>query len=125
MIGLERPREFVGDRRHLVGRLLAVERRIQVDAFRATRHRESLEPHSGQNRAYEFRDLDAFREPRALTGVEIEHEPVGVLARPTLAEPPLRNVQFERCLLRHPGQSRQIVDEGIGVDVIGVLDVAA
>jgi hypothetical protein len=95
-----------------------------VDSLAAARHGERIEAHPAQHRAHDLRDLDALRQAGSLTGVEVEHESVRVLAGPVAAEPPLRNVDLERGDLREPDESREIVDERIVVDVVGMLDAA-
>jgi hypothetical protein len=114
--------QLVGDVRDLRGRRLAVEGRVQVDALGAGRHRVRVESHAVQDLARGHGDLDALGQPDAVARVEVEDEPVRVLLRAAGAEPPLRDVQFERGLLRHPHQGRQIVDDRVLVVVLRVVD---
>ncbi|MEZ5214620.1 MAG: hypothetical protein R2692_07990, partial [Microbacterium sp.] len=99
VIGLESARQLAGERRDLLRRARAVEARIEMDAFRPARHGQGLHAHAVQDLARPPGDLGAFGQPRAGTGVEIEHEPIGLSSTALRTggrfEPPLRGVQLE------------------------------
>ncbi len=125
MIGLHRSGEFVSNGRHLIGGLLAVEGRVEVDAFAAARHRHDRQPHVAEDLAHHPGDLRALGKPGTLPGIEVEHEPVGVPRRAGTPEPPLRNVDLECGDLAEPDQCRRVVDERVVVAVIFMRDGAA
>lgn len=125
MIGLERPGEFVGHLRDLVARLLAVECRVQVDPLGAARHGHRVEPHPREDHAGQSGDLGALGETGAGAGIEIEDHPIRVLADARPAELPLGHVEFEGGDLTEPHEGREVVQERVRVDVVGVLDVTA
>ncbi len=125
MIGLERPCQFVGHGGHLVGCLAPVEGRIEVDAFRPARDRHRVEVHVFEDPLREARHFGAVLERRSFAGIEVEHQPVRILAPAAAGDAPLRHVDLECGDLREPDQRRAIVDERVVVGARLVRDRAS
>ena len=125
MVGLECPGEFVGDLGDLVAGLLAVERCVQVDTLAAARHRHRVESHAGQDDASQTRHLGALLQPGSRPRIQVQHHAVGILAHAGATELPLRNMDLECGDLTEPGERGEVIDQRIGVDVVGVLDLPA
>ncbi len=126
---LERARQLVRHLARLLARHRAVEPRVEVDALRAARERERLEPDVDQELPHPQRHPRAVVEVGALARVEVEHQSVRVGAL-AVDRTPLRHVQLERPHLRHPrerpglGQQRVLLGPGRvplldGLDPVG------
>ena len=123
MIRLQRPGQLAGDRGGLLGRLRAVQRRVQVDALAAAGHRHRIVPDVAQDVPDQQGDLSTVGQADARARIKIENEPVGVARLAVVAEAPLRHVDLQRGQLGQPGQRGQIVDHRVVVVVILVGDL--
>ena len=124
VVGFEGTRELVRNLGDLVTRLSTVEGCVQVDAFASARDGQRVEAHIRENCAGGAGNLGALLKPGARPGIEVEHEPVGVLAESRASELPLRNVNFQRSDLAQPGECGEVVHERVIVGVIFVFDAA-
>ena len=100
------------------------QRSVEVQTLAAAGKRVDAQADVIHQFAHRVRDFSQVRHRDAFTGIEVEYQSVGGTGLAVGAETPLRHMDFQRCLLGNPGQSRRAVDDRIDRGT-GAMDLGA